>query len=114
MSLFELNFTRSVTIEYCTSENKYGSRTYTEPITVPAIISYTVKNIKDFRGNTFITAAWIALPPGIGVFYDSRVTIPGEETSFVGSINKIFDEEAGDFLYTELYCGRVAPGEGSL
>lgn len=114
MPLFPMRFTRTVNISLCTGEDRYGARTYGTPITVPAIISNLEKNIKDFRGNVFITAAWVAIPPGYDVTYNSIVELPDGTKPYVGSVAKVYDEEAEEFLYTEVYVGKVAPGEGSL
>ena len=114
MPLFEMNYTRSVTIAPFISEDLYGARTYGPPVVVPAILTYMVKDIKDFRGNTFISDAWIAVPPNTVVSEKSKITLPNGSSPFIGSISKIYDEEAEDYLYTEIYTGKVAPGEGSL
>lgn len=114
MPLFAMNYTRSVVITPCTGEDRYGARTYGEPFTVPAITTYLEKNIKDFRGNVFITAAWVAIPPEYEVTYNSMVELPDGTTPYVGSVSDIFDEEAEEILYKEVYVGRIAPGEGSL
>ena len=112
--LFELYYTRSVVIEPCASEDVNGNRTYGTPVTVPAIIDYTTKNIKDFRGNEYISSAWVCVPPDTVIAYNSRVTLPNGMQPYVGSITEAFDEEAGEVLYLEIYTGRVAPGEGML
>lgn len=114
MPLFPMIYTRSVIIEQFVSEDKFGARTFGEAVTVPAILTYLVKDIKDFRGNTFIADAWIAVPPGTDITEKSRVTLPDGNTPFIGSISRIYDEEAMDYLYTEIYIGKVMPGEGSL
>lgn len=114
MPLFPMVYTRSVTIEPFISEDVYGARTYGEAVTVPAILSYLAKDIKDFRGNTFITDAWIAVPPDTVVNERSRITLPDGTAPFIGSISRVYDEEAQDYLYTEIYIGKVMPGEGSL
>jgi hypothetical protein len=112
--LFEMVYTRSVTIAPCISTDLHGKNTYGTAVTVPACVDYTVKNIRDFDGNTFITSAWIALPPTTTINYKSKVTLPNSDTSYVGSISEAYDEEAGEVLYLEVYLGRVAPGEGAL
>lgn len=109
-----MNYTRSVTIAPCTAEDVYGTRTYGTAVTVPAVIDYLIKNIKDFRGNEFITSGWLALPPTTAVTYSSKITMPDGSTPYIGSIGDAFDEEAGEVLYKEVYVGRVSPGEGSL
>jgi hypothetical protein len=107
-------YTRSVSIAACTAEDVYGNRTYGTAATVPACIDYVIRNIKDFRGNEFITSGWIALPPTTTVAYNSKITMPDGETPYIGSIAEAYDEEAGEVLYKEIYVGRVRPGEGSL
>jgi hypothetical protein len=107
-------YTRSVTIASCTSTDVYGKRTYGTAVTVPACIDYLIKNIKDFRGNEFITSGWLALPPATVIAYDSKITMPDGSNPYIGSIGDAFDEEAGEILYKEIYVGRVSPGEGSL
>jgi hypothetical protein len=114
MPLFEMEFTRSVTIAPCTGEDRYGKKTFGEAVEVPAILSFMEKNIKDFRGNTFLSSSWVAVPPDTVVSNKDQVVLPDGSTAYIGSIAKIYDEEAQDFLYTEIYIGRVAPGEGSL
>jgi hypothetical protein len=109
-----MEYTRSVTIEPCTGEDVYGKRTYGTAVTVPACIECLIKNIKDFRGNEFITSGWLALPPSTAIAYNSRVTMPDGSHPYIGSIGDAFDEEAGEVLYKEIYVGRVSPGEGSL
>jgi hypothetical protein len=109
-----MNWTRTVTITPYIGEDRYGARIYGEAATVPCILAWLVKNIKDFRGNTFISDAWIAIPPEYTIAERDQVTLPDGSTPFIGSISKIFDEEAEDYLYTEVYVGKVAPGEGSL
>lgn len=112
--LFELDFTRSVTIQRCVGEDRYGKRSYSEAEESPACISYLIKNIKDFRGNTFITSAWIALPVGTQIDIKTKITLPDGTSPFIGSYGDVYDEEARDDVYLEVYVGRVAPGEGSL
>lgn len=112
--LFELEYPRSVSIEPFVSENVYGARTFGTPVVSPACVEYTVKNVKDFRGNEYIADAWIALPPGTDIDYDYRVTLPNSSTPYIGSISYVYDEEAQEVEYVEVYVGRVAPGEGSL
>lgn len=114
MSILEMDFTRAVTITPCTGEDRYGKKTYGTPVTVPAIITSLDKNIKDFRGNTFLVSGWVAVPPDTAVSIKDQVTLPDGLASYIGSISKIFDEEARDYLYTEIYVGKVAPGEGSV
>lgn len=114
MPLFEMNWTRTVTIAPYVGEDRFGARTYGEAIAVPCILTWLVKDIKDFRGNTFISDAWIAIPPEYTVGERDKITLPDGSSPFIGSISKIFDEEAEDYLYTEIYIGKVAPGEGSL
>jgi hypothetical protein len=114
MSLFELNFTRSVTIAPYTGEDRYGERTFGTARIVPAILVWMVKDIKDFRGNTFIADAWVAIPPEYTVGERDKVTLPNGSSPYIGSISKVYDEEAEEYLYTEIYVGKVAPGEGSL
>jgi hypothetical protein len=114
MPLFELNFTRSVIIAPYTGEDKYGERTYGTAVVVPAILVWLVKDIKDFRGNTFIADAWVAIPPEYNVSERDKITLPNGASPYIGSISKVFDEEAEEYLYTEIYVGKVAPGEGSL
>lgn len=109
-----MEYTRSVQIAQCTSEDIYGNRTYGTAVTVPACIDYIIRNIKDFRGNEFITSGWLALPPSTTIAYNSQVTMPDGSHPYIGSIGDAFDEEAGEVLYLEVYIGRVAPGEGSL
>jgi len=109
-----MTYTRSVTIAPCTSEDVYGKRSYGTAVTVPACIDYLIKNIKDFRGNEFITSGWLALPPGTAINYSSKITMPDGSNPYIGSIGDAFDEEAGEVLYLEVYVGRVSPGEGSL
>lgn len=112
--LFELEFTRSVTIQQSTGVDRYGKRTYGDPEEVPACISYLIKNIKDFRGNTFITSAWIALPCGTPIDMHTKITLPDGTSPYIGSFGDAYDEEARQDVYLEVYVGRVAPGEGSL
>jgi len=109
-----MDYTRSVQIAPCTSEDIYGNRTYGTAVTVPACIDYIIRNIKDFRGNEFITSGWIALPPSTTVAYNSQITMPDGTHPYIGSIGDAFDEEARAVLYKEVYVGRVKPGEGSL
>ncbi|HEX2955692.1 MAG TPA: hypothetical protein VHO70_02605 [Chitinispirillaceae bacterium] len=114
MPLIDLNFTRSVTIAPYVGEDRFGKRTYGPAVVVPAIITWLVKDIKDFRGNTFIADAWVAIPPEYAVGERDKITLPNGASPFIGSISQIFDEEAEEYLYTEIYIGKVAPGEGSL
>lgn len=114
MGLFEMNYTRSVTIAPYTGEDRYGARTYGDAVVVPAILTSMIKDIKDFRGNTFLSDAWIAVPPDTTVGERDRITLPDGSAPYIGSISKIYDEEAEEYLYTEIYIGKVAPGEGSL
>ena len=109
-----MRYTRSVQIAQCTSEDVYGNRIYGTAVTVPAVIDYLIKNIKDFRGNEFITSGWLALPPSTTVSYNSKITLPDGSSPYIGSIGDAYDEEAGAVLYLEVYVGRVSPGEGSL
>lgn len=114
MTKFKMHYTRSVTITPCTGEDRHGARTYGEAETVPAIISYMEKDIRDFRGNVFISSAWVAVPPDTVVTIKDLVGLPDGSAPYIGSIANIFDEEAEAYLYKEIYVGRVAPGEGSV
>jgi hypothetical protein len=109
-----MNYTRSVTIAPCNSEDVYGKRTYGTGVVTPACIDYVQRNIKDFRGNEFITSGWIALPPSTTLAYNSKITMPDGSNPYIGSIGDAYDEEAGVVLYKEVYVGRVRPGEGTL
>lgn len=111
---FELEFSRSVEIAPFISRNVYGTCTYGTPVTVPACIDYTIKNIKDFRGNDLITSAWIALPADFSINYQDQITLPNGEKPYIGSIDDAYDEEAREVLYKIIYVGRVAPGQGIL
>lgn len=112
--LFEMDFTRSVQIAPFVSKNAYGKATYGAPVTYPACLDYTVKNIVDFRGNTFITSSWIALPPDTPVYYEDQVTLPNGAKPYIGTISDAYDEEARKVLYKVVYVGRPEPGEGTL
>jgi hypothetical protein len=109
-----MNYTRTVTIENYIGEDRYGLRTYGPATVVPATLTSMVKDIKDFRGNTFLSDAWIAVPPDTVVRERDKITLPDGSAPYIGSISKIYDEEAEEYLYTEIYIGKVAPGEGSL
>jgi hypothetical protein len=65
--MFDMIFTRSVTLEPFLSEDVYGKYVFGEAETVEAIVDYMVKNLKDFRGNEYMTSAWVALPPGTSI-----------------------------------------------
>lgn len=112
--LFEMEFSRSVTIQQCLGEDRFGKRVYGDQSTIPACISYLIKDIKDFRGNTFITSSWIALPTGTPLDFKTKITLPDGSSPYIGSVGDVFDEEAMEPIYLEVYVGRVAPGEGSL
>jgi hypothetical protein len=111
---FEMEFSRSVTIAPYISTNVYGAVTYGTPVTVEACVDYLIKNIKDFRGNEFITSSWIALPPNTSLNYHDKITLPDGSSQYIGSIGEGYDEEAREVVYIEVYTGRVKPGEGIL
>jgi hypothetical protein len=107
-------FTDSVVLEKFVSQDIYSKVTYASPQTIPADIDYIQKNIKDFRGNTILTSAWIALPPETNIGLADRITLPDHTTPFIGSISPIKDYRRGIVHYIEVYVSRQRPGEGSL
>jgi hypothetical protein len=111
---FKQSFSRSVTIAPWVSTDVYGKDTYGTPVRSEANIDYIIKDIKDFRGNEFITSAWIALPPTTRIFWKDKVTLPDGSSPYIGSIGEGYDEESKQLSYREIYVGRVKPGEGIL
>jgi hypothetical protein len=114
LTSFEMEFSRSVTIAPYISTDVYGKETYGTPRTVEACVDYIIKNIKDFRGNEFITSSWIALPHDTSLSWRDKITLPNGATEYIGRIGEGFDEEAKETVYIEVYTGRVKPGEGIL
>jgi hypothetical protein len=114
VSIFEMEFTRSIILERFQSQDVYGKSRYDEAETVEAIVDYMVKNLKDFRGNEYMSSAWIALPPGTAISRRDRITLPDGTQPYIGSIAEVFDESIREPLYIEVYVGRIKPGEGVL
>jgi hypothetical protein len=109
-----MDFPETVTIAPFVSSDVYGNITHGEGVTVPACIDYLIKNIKDFRGNEFITSAWVALPPATTIGYRDKLTLPDGSSPYIGSIGRAYDYESKTVVYIEVYTGRVKPGEGIL
>lgn len=109
-----MKFNQSVTVTPYVSEDVYGKRTYGTPVTLSCLIDYTIKNIKDFDGNNFLTAAWIAFPTGTVIHYTDKITLPDGTHPYIGSISEIKNHRDGTTHYLEVYTGRVAPGQGML
>jgi hypothetical protein len=103
----EIEFTRSVTLTPCISKDSFGKVTYGTPFTVPACISYTIKNIIDMRGNTFITSAKIDIPYDTHIVSEDKITLPNGSTPYIGSISEAYDEEARKVLYKIVYVGKT-------
>ena len=100
-------FTQSIILEKRISQDVYGSGTYGDPSTVPAAIDYVIKNIKDFKGNTILTSAWIAVPPGTNIDLSDRLTMPDGTNPYIGSVAPTFNYRTGDVHYIEVFVGRV-------
>ncbi len=107
-----MKFNTSISVAPYVSEDVYGKRIYGTPVILPCNIDYTIKNIKDFRGNAFITASWLAFPPGTTIDYKDKITLPDGTHPYIGSISKIQNQRNGTIHYLEVYTGRVAPGQG--
>jgi hypothetical protein len=110
MTIFPMNYTQSVTISPYLSENEYGDRTYGTPVTVPAILTWSILNIIDFQGHLFISNASVTIPIEYSVDEKDKITLPNGSSPDIGSISKIFDEEAEEYIYTKIYLGKSAPG----
>jgi hypothetical protein len=109
--MLELDFPRTVTIAPYVSKDAHMAVTYGTPITYPACVEYITKYMINFRGASFITSSWVALPPGTPVTVQDKITLPDGSTPYIGSIAEAYDEEAHQVIYIEVYVGKTAPGE---
>jgi len=106
-----MKFVQSVTIEPLVSKDAYHNSTYGTSVSVKANIDYIIKNMIDSRGNEIITSAWVALPAGTAITYDSRITLPDGSKPYVGSICPAMNYRTKKVEYIEVYLGRLKPGE---
>jgi len=106
-----LKFVQSVSIAPFVSKDAYHKVTYGTAVTVKANVDYIIKNMIDSRGNEIVTSAWIALPAGTSLTYDSKITLPDGSTPYIGSIAPAVNFRTGNTEYIEVYVSRLKPGE---
>lgn len=107
-------FPHYITLERFVSTDLYGEVTYEPPEKIPATLDYVIKDIRDFRGNTILTSAWIALPPDTKIGLRDKITMPDGTAPYIGTIGPTWDYRRNRVHYIEVYVARARPGEGSL
>lgn len=105
------NGRQTVTITPFSAQDALGKRTYGTEVTVKCFINYIEKNIKDFDNNEFITSAVIRIPGVSTVTRQDKITLPNGESPYIGSISQKSNYRLNRTSYTEIWVGRIAPGE---
>lgn len=103
-------FPSSVTIAHKQSIDAHHTITYGTAQTVSCRYQEMIEKVIDSNGAEVLSTAWLQFPAGTSIDYDSKITLPSNETPKIVSINRI-KNHLGIEVCVEVY---LANSGGSL